>query len=163
MGYLAAAGAVLNMFGQYKSSQQAAKVYDYNQSLAQYQAQYFQKEGAISTAQLKSETSKTIGRQRAIQGASGLTSNSTSNLATIAETERQSALDAAIIRYRADISSYGALNNANLMGWQSDEAKKAGFLGVGSTLLTEASKYDYSKMFGGTTSSSSKIPYIPAK
>lgn len=152
-GVLSAVGLGMQAYGQYTAGQDARKVYQYNQQLAKYEAQYIQDAADIETAQLEREVDRYIGRQRAIAGKSGLSTGSTSNLKTIEATEKEAALDAAIIRYKADIGSWSANAQANLLGTQASQFNTASYITSGSTLLTGASKWDYRNLFNKSSSS----------
>jgi len=156
---LAIAGLATTAFGQYQSSQNAAQVYKYNQQLAKYQSKYYQEAADIEIAQLNREVDKYIGRQRAIIGKSGTTASSTSNLLAIEDTEHEAAIDAAIIRYQADINSWAAKNQANLLGTQANQFATGGYINAGSTILTGASKWNWLNLM----SRSSTVPSLTSR
>lgn len=138
-------GVGISAFGQYKQGQDAAAVYKYNQALARYEAKYIQDSAKIEEEQLERQVSKYMGRQRALAGKSGTVSDSGSNLTVLEETRREADFDAAIIRYNADVGSWAALNQSNLLATQASQASTAGFINAGGTLLGGASKWDWKR------------------
>jgi hypothetical protein len=152
---LGIAGLATSAYGQYKSGQDAAAVYKYNQQLAKYQEKYINEDAAIQQTQLKKDVAQYIGRQRAITGASGTQASSSSNLRTIEATQREADIDAAIIRYRADIGVWEAKNQANLLGTQANQFSVGGYLNSGSTILTGLSKWDYRNLMSNSSTSTS--------
>ena len=145
MGWVALAGTALSAFGQVKGGQNAADVYEYNQQLAKYRSKYAQQKGEIEVQALERDVKGYIGRQRAIAGKSGTVTDAGSNADAVARTRSEADIDASIIRYNADIESWMAENEANLLGTQANQALTAGYIGAGGTLLGGASKWDYKK------------------
>lgn len=139
------AGTGVKAYGAYRQGQDAADVYEYNRQIARYKADAAQKQADVETAALERQVAKTIGRQRAIAGASGTVTDSGSNLDALLETRRQADIDAALIRYNADLASYGYGAEADLLGLQAGQMRTGSYINVGSTLLAGASKYDYKK------------------
>lgn len=138
-------GTGVSAYGQYKAGKGASDVYDYNKQMARYEAKYIQDRAAIEEARLNKDVSRHISRQRAIAGASGTSTNTGSNLDVLTETVNEAELDAAIIRYNADVQSSAALSQSNLYSTQADQAYSSGILNAGTTLLGGASKYDWKK------------------
>jgi len=146
-GILNLAGTGIKAYGEYKQGQDASKVYKYNQALANYQAQYIQDEADIEEAQLKRDVSKYISRQRVIAGMSG----TDAGLGVLEATQKEADIDAAIIRYKADLGSWSAKSQANLFGTYAKQFGAASYLNAGSTLLTSASKFDWKNIFKKNT------------
>jgi len=145
MGYLAFIGTALSAFGQVKGGQDSAQAYEYNQQLAKYRSKYAQQKGEIEVQALERDVKGYIGRQRAIAGKSGTVTDAGSNLDAVARTRSEADIDASIIRYNADMESWSAKNEANLLGIQAGQARSAGYIGAGGTILGGASKWDYKK------------------
>ena len=148
-------GLGLGVYGQYRSAQDAKNVYEYNQALAKYQSKYIQDAADIEEAQLNRDVAQYIGRQRAIIGRSGTTASSSSNLKTIEATQREADIDAAIIRYKADLGSWSAKSQASLLGTQASQFNAASYINPSATLLTGLSKWDYRNLLPASSKSSS--------
>lgn len=142
---LSTAGTVLNAYGQYKQGQDVKEVYDYNEELAKFEAKYSQERADIETEQLKRDVTRYIGTQRAIQGASGTVVDTGSNLDAVIATEKEAAIDAAIIRRGAQVEQELALKRAKTLDKQGAAASTAGFINAGATLLSGLSKWDFRK------------------
>ena len=149
MGWIApaatAVGTALSAYGQFQGGQNAKDVYEYNQQVAKYQGNYAQQKGKIRLAALERDVRGYISRQRAIAGKSGTVTDEGSNLDTQTRTLDEAEIDASIIRYNADVESWAASNQADLLGIQADQLDAASFLNAGSTLLGGASRFDFKK------------------
>ncbi len=156
-------GTGVSAVGQIKQGRDAKDIFEYNQAVAQYQGKLAQDKADIEQGRLERDVKRTISRQRAIAGKSGTVSDSGSNLTTLIETQRQGDLDSAIIRYNADIASWGALNNASLLKTKGQQIETAGFLNAGATLLDGASKWDWKKYRPKTPLVPAGSGYVPSR
>jgi hypothetical protein len=145
LGILGLAGTAVSAAGQYKSGQDAKDVYEYNQQLAKYQSNYIQEAADLEVAGLERDVKRFMGRQRAIAGKSGTVPDQGSNLHVLLQTRKEADLDAAIIRYKADIGSWSADSQASMLGTQASQFNTASYLNAGTTLLAGASKWDWKK------------------
>jgi hypothetical protein len=147
MGYFDSAlkviGIGVSAYSQYKQGQDAKDVYEYNEELARYQAQYIQDASEIKIAQLERDVSKHISRQRAITGKSGTVVDKGSSADVQAQTLREKDIDAGIIRWRTGRLVEMAEKGANLLGTQADQFAKAGNINAATTLLAGASSWDW--------------------
>ena len=66
------AGLALDAYGQWKGGQDAKDVYEYNEALAEYQAEYIKEASELEIAALDRDVSDYVSRQRAVQGKSGI-------------------------------------------------------------------------------------------
>ena len=64
-------GVGVEAYGQYKGGQDAKDVYEYNQAIAEYQAEYIRQASGKDIEALGRDVKAFVGRQRAIQGKSG--------------------------------------------------------------------------------------------
>jgi hypothetical protein len=158
MGWIALVGAGLSAFGQYKTGQDAAAVYDYNQQLAKYQKDYVKDRADIEVAALEKDVGKFISRRRAITGKSGTVSDSGSNLDVLRETQSEADFDAALIRYNAEIEAWSAGNQADLLGTQSSQIKTGSYINTGSTILGGLSKWDWRRSSLKPRSTGYRVP-----
>lgn len=71
-------------------------------------------------------------------GASGVDPGQGSPLSVMSDLAAQGELTRRLSIYRGDVASTGDLNQAALTRWQGSQAKQAGFLRAGTTLLTAA-------------------------
>ena len=142
---LSLAGTATSAYGQFQTGQNAKDVYEYNQQAAKYQSKYAQQRGEIEATKLEREGAKAMSRKRAIAGASGTVTGAGSNLDSLLNSQREIDLDAALIRYNANVDSYVSGQQADLFGAQADQFSQAGYLNAGATLLGGASKWDWKK------------------
>jgi len=168
-GALKAIGIGVSAYGQYKQGQDAKDVYEYNQELARYQAQYIQDASEIEIAQLERDVSEYISRSRAITGKSGTVVDKGSSADVQAETLRQKDIDAGIIRWRTSRLVEMANKGANLLGTQANQFATAGNINAGTTLLAGLSSWDWktSTLKSGFTYSKPPVPafsgYTPSR
>ena len=87
-GGLSLLGTGIQAYSQYKQGQDAKDVYEYNEALAEYQAEYIEESADLEIAALGRDVSRYVSRQRAVQGKSGTVSNIGSNLDSIASSYR---------------------------------------------------------------------------
>jgi len=151
MGYVAPilnlVGTAAQAYGQYKGAKSASDVYQYNQAMSKYQADYAKDRGDLEVQLLERDIGKAISRRRAIAGKSGTDTGTGSNLDVIDTIRREGDFDAEIIRYNADVEAWSANQRANLLGDQADQFYQAGLLSTGTTLLSNASRYDWQNVF----------------
>jgi hypothetical protein len=144
-------GLGIEAYGQYKGGQDAKDVYEYNQALAEYQAEYIREAAGKDIEALGRDVTEFVGRQRAIQGKSGTVANTGSNLDAIERTYAEGEIDAALIRWNADKRYDLAKQGANLLGTQADQFSFAGSFNAGTTLLGGLSKWDFKKSTSAPT------------
>jgi hypothetical protein len=145
----AVAGAGVAAYGQYQQGQTANKVAQYNAELANRNAQIADQNaeavrfaGTAKEEQSRDEVRQVLARQRALVGASGVTTEG-SPLLVMMESARQGELDALRIRYATDIEEQQRLlegqqqrSQAFLQGAQGRAAQSAGTLAAGGSILT---------------------------
>ena len=144
-GALSLAVTAISAYSQYKQGKDAKDVYQYNEALAEYQAQYIKDASELEVAALERDVAQFVGRQRAIQGKSGTVANIGSNADAIASSYREADIDAALIRWKANKDYDLAIKGANLLGTQANQFSKAGWINAGTTLLGGLSKWDFKK------------------
>ncbi|OEU68388.1 MAG: hypothetical protein BBJ57_02160 [Desulfobacterales bacterium PC51MH44] len=159
-GALSVAGTLISAYSQYKEGQDAKDVYEYNQELARYQAQYIEDASKIELAALERDVGEYISRSRAITGKSGTVVDKGSSADVIAETLQQKDIDAGIIRWRTSRLSEMARKGANLLGTQADQFATAGKISAGTTLLAGLSSWDWKT--SQLSAPYSKKPPVPA-
>jgi len=159
-GALSLAGTAISAYSQYKQGQDAKDVYEYNEALAEYQAEYINEAADLEIAALERDVGKYVSRQRAIQGKSGTVANIGSNADSIAASYREGDIDAALIRWRAGKDSEMAQKGANLLGTQANQFAKAGTINAATTLLGGLSKWDYKTTSLRTKQTSAGYPSV---
>ncbi len=148
-----AVGTGVSAYGQYESSQaqSAAALYQAqvarnNQVIANQNASIALQQGQQQEQTQRIKTGEMIGSELASQGASGVNPNKGSSLDVRSSAAETGELDAATIRYNANLkardfmtqaSSYGA--QAGLYSAEAGWDQTAGYLGMGSSILGGAS------------------------
>jgi len=119
-----------------------AELANRNAQIAEQNAEAAKLAGAAKEEQSRDEVRRVLARQRALVGASGITTEG-SPLLVMMETARQGELDALRIRYTSEVEARQGLfqaqqyqSEATLQRYQGKQAQKAGYLSAGGTLLT---------------------------
>jgi hypothetical protein len=154
--YIAIIGAAASLIaagvGAYASHEATAQqeaAAKFNRQLALNEAEHAKNAAALE-AQHQREASETfLARQRALIGASGV-EFSGSPLAVLTETAQRAEREAQIIEYGGQVLSAGRLSQSDLYGFAARNARRAGPIGAGSTLLTGVS--NAGSIYGGYAS-----------
>ena len=134
---VAAAGAATTAYGQYEQGKAQKKWGSYNAALAERDAETARKNAEYEAGVQRKETQKLLSRQRALYGKSGVTLEG-SPLLLMAETAAEGELDALMIERGGRTRAQGYRSEATLSRMKGSAAKRAGYYGAGSTLLTGA-------------------------
>lgn len=115
-----AASSTVQAYGMYASGEAAQDIANYNASIGEIKAQDALKRGELAEIQLRSDTRRLIGSQRAAFAASGVEINDPDSTAVnvTADTAALSELDAIAIRNNAAREAWGYRAQA-----QADRAK----------------------------------------
>lgn len=157
-GALNLVGTAISAYSQYKQGQDAKDVYQYNEAIAQYQADYIKDAADLEVLSLERDVEDYVGRQRAIQGKSGTVANIGSNREAVARSYLEGDIDAALIRWRAKKDVELAQRGANLLGTQANQFATAGSINAATTLLGGLSKWDWK-----TAALSPTVPALTAR
>ena len=165
-GALQVAGTLVDAYSKYKQGQDAKEIYEFNEALALYQAQYIEEAGAIELKQLERDVGEYISTQRAIAGKSGIVPDIGSQKDVMDRTRKEGDIDAGIIRWRTSRQADMARKEADILGTQAGQLSTAGYISAGTTLLGGLSKWDWKKT-QLKTSTSLRIPsgsgYVPSR
>lgn len=148
---LMAASAVMSAYGSYSQGQaQAAAAEaqaqqaDYNAKIAEQQAQDAEHRGRIAEQNQRMKTAQVLGQQRAGFGASGFDLSGTA-LDILGDTAMVGEMDALTVRHNAEYEAwdrrqqaYGFQNEAAVARASGKNAKKAGMINAGTSLLGSA-------------------------
>ena len=135
---ISAIGTALSAVGQYRAGQAQKKATEYNAQVAERQATAATQKAAYEEEMRREKGRKLSASQRAAAGATGITMESFSDV--FAQTALDTELDALAIRYGGDIESSRYKSEATGQRFAGTQAKKAGILSAGATLLTGAGK-----------------------
>lgn len=153
-----AAGGV-SAYGQYQAGKSQQKYYEYSaqqneleaeaaQKTAEQQSTIYQNEAAQKSKELQGDVRRAKGTQKAAMAAAGIYGVTADDI--ISDTINKAKLDAANIRYNADVQSWAAnkeaaekgwalRNQANLFRAAGKQARQAAAINMTSTLLGTAS------------------------
>ena len=137
-----AVGTVVNAFGQIQQGKAQQKWGSYNAAVAERDAETARLNAEYEAGVQRKETQKLLGRQRALYGKSGVTLEG-SPLLLMAETAAEGELDALMIERGGKMRAQGYRSEATLSRMKGSAAKRAGYYGAGSTLLTGAGQAAY--------------------
>jgi len=129
-------GLALSAIGMISSGQAQAKAARYNAQVAERQATAATQKAAYEEEMRREKGRKLSASQRAAAGATGITMESFSDV--FAQTALDTELDALAIRYGGDIGSSMYKSEATGQRFTGTQAKKAGTISAGATLLTGA-------------------------
>ena len=129
-------GMAISALGSYKAGQAQEKAAEYNAQVAERQATAATQKAAFEEEMRREKGRKLSASQRAAAGATGITMESFSDV--FAQTALDTELDALAIRYGGDIGSSMYRSEATGQRFAGAQAKKAGILSAGATLLTGA-------------------------
>ena len=145
-GAVAAVGAIASIAGTYTSMQAQKKQGESQEQWNQYNAAVAERdaESARQSAQYEAdlkrrEGEKLLGRQRALFGKAGVTFEG-SPLLLMEETASDIEMDALMIERTGKLTSQRYQSEATLSRMKGASAKRAGYYGAGTTLLTGAGR-----------------------
>ena len=133
----AVVAAAAGTAGSLVSSQAAASQADYQEKVANQQAEQARQAGAAAERATRDRAARIQAEQRAAIGAGGIQTEGTP-LAVLLDTSRQAELDALTARSTGQVNAYGAEAAAGLYRQRKSYAQQAGIYGAGRTLLTGA-------------------------
>lgn len=140
------AGAVVTLlaagvsaYAQIRQGQQAEAVGKYNARIAEQQAASARTAAAADAETKRRQFDRILGTQRARFGASGVIGSEGSSLLVMMQSEEEAALDVARVRYGGAAQAYGLQSEATLQRFQGRQARRQGYLGATSAILTGVS------------------------
>jgi hypothetical protein len=156
------AGSAIQAGGSMFGASQALKQSKYQQDILDYQSQYIQAANEINVEKVKRQVGQTISAQRAQTAASGFQPDSGTPLELQIDTALQGEIDIALLRQAGGIEQL-RLQNSGTMARAQGYGVAAGLYGraAGSLLNTGMSIGSREGWFAPSTST--RIPYIPAK
>jgi len=135
MAIAAVAGTAMSAMGQIQAGQSQSEWSNYNAQIAERDAQNTRNLAAFDAEQKRKETQSLIGRQKALYGKAGVTMEG-SPLLLMEETASEGELDARMIEWSGSNKSERYMSEGQLSRMKGSQAKTAGYIGAGSTLLT---------------------------
>jgi len=139
-------GFALSAVGSIRAGQAQEKAAEYNAQVAERQATAATQKAAFEEEMRREKGRKLSASQRAAAGATGITMESFSDV--FAQTALDTELDALAIRYGGDIGASMYKSEAGGLRFTGTQAKKAGTISAGATLLTGAGKTLGAYQFG---------------
>lgn len=153
-GYGAVVVAVLaaatTAYSQYEQARYDTQVGQYNEKMAQYEADQQRAKGEIELAEHRERVKRLKGSQKVAILKSGMSLGSGTALELLADTEQQAAWDEKIIKWNTDAGVWGKNAEGSLALAEGRQRATQGYLRMGSSLLSNVSKFDYSKSNGLT-------------
>lgn len=153
VGAVAAAGTAAAAIGK---GQQEAKTADFNARAAEQNAALALQAAQVREQQQRFADRRVLARIKAATGASGIQLVG-SPLEVLEESAAQAELDALLIRHEGAIEARGFKIEAAIQRQRGKEAKRAGIIKAGTTLLTAAASLGQ-QIPGGTPSARPGLP-----
>ena len=147
---VAVVGLALTAYGQYEQAQYDSKVGKYNEKMAEYEAEMQRQKGALELAEHHDRVRRLKGSQKVAILKSGMSLGSGTAIDLLADTETQAQLDAQVIKWNTDAGVWGKREEGRLALAEGRQRATQGYLRMGSSLLSGASKFDYNKGQGLT-------------
>ena len=126
----------IQALGAVRQGQAAAASADYNAKVAEQNAQIANAQGNAAVEAQQRDAQRRMGAAVAAYGASGVQLSDGSPMDVLEESARNSALDAATLKYNYKLRSMGFQNQANLYSAQSGFATTAGELNAWSSVAS---------------------------
>lgn len=155
-----AVGTGVSAISSINAGNQQGTAYQFDQAIAKQNADLAQQQAASQAAIDKQQTERTIGTVKAAYGASGVDPDRGTPLDVMADQAMTGELTRQLDVYRGQVAATGDINQANLLGYEADQARSAGesraiatiFGGLGQAALTSRLPW------GGGSGSSARIP-----
>jgi len=135
----ALAGTAMSAYSQYEQGKSQQRWSEYNAAIAERDAESARQSAEYEAGLTRKEKEKTLARQRALYGKAGVTLEG-SPLEMMAETAGEYEMDALMIERGGKLESQRYRSEAQLSRMKGSAAKRAGYYGAGSTLLTGMGK-----------------------
>ena len=148
-GGAALAGAGLSAYGAKQQGDAAKMAADYNADAMKRSAQSIEAQGAQVASDRLLKARRLEAAQVTGAGAGGVNPFAGSPLAIESETAEFGELDSLRIINNAQRSAWGLQTQANITGWEGEQARTAGNINAGSTLLGGASRAYYGYAMSG--------------
>jgi len=142
-------GTALSAFGQIQAGNAAEQAANANAQLITAEGQAKREAAKYEGLKLSRERVEMIDQQKATYGAAGIDISSGTPLDVMARTASEYERDIGYTGIKADQEMWKAQNEASIMKWKGKQAKYAGWLGAGSTLLSGFGKTAASYGGGG--------------
>jgi len=136
------AGTAVSVVSQAQQGKEQQKWAEYNAAVAERDAQAAKQNAEYEAGIKRKATEKLLGRQRALYGKAGVTLEG-SPLLLMSETATEGEMDALMIERGGTLQAQRYQTEATLSRMKGASAKKAGYYGAGSTLLTGGSQTAY--------------------
>lgn len=131
---LKALGIGVQAYGQYQAGLQEKAIHEYNAQIAEQAAEGTREKAAVDEKRLRRTGERVKGSQRAAAGASGATMESFEEV--FVDTAKEIELDALSIRHAGEVEAIAYEQQAQLSRLKGKAAKKKGFYGGVSSLLS---------------------------
>ncbi|MCM8784562.1 MAG: hypothetical protein NC818_07375 [Candidatus Omnitrophica bacterium] len=136
---LIVAGAGMEIASQYQQARAYQEQAEYNARVAELQAQQVERAQKLEEYRLNRAKEALLGKQRALYAKAGVSLEG-SPLEVLADTEAQYQLDLSVSRYNADVQKRRLGYEAGYQRYAGKQYMRAGYLGMGTTLLTTGTK-----------------------
>ena len=133
---LTVVGTGLQIFGQLSQAKQQAQAFNYNAAVNRQQAELARRAGDVRIEQLRRDQRKMKARQVAAYAGAGVTMAG-SPLQVISDTAAEMELEILIEDYNTRLDILNAESGADLNRIRAAQSTTAGYIGAGTTLLTQ--------------------------
>jgi len=133
------AGTAFSAVSQIQQGKQQQKWSEYNAAIAERDAKAAKDAAEYEAGQTRRDTERILGRQRALYGKAGVTMEG-SPLELMSETAAEGELDALMVERTGILRGQRYGEEATLSRMKGAGARRAGYWGAGTTLLTGAGR-----------------------
>ena len=131
-----AIGTGMQAYGQRQEGQAADTAAEYNQQVLEREAQAKEQKSLIESRRQAGEASRKMSSLRAGLGASGVATGVGAPLEILSAQAQESELENLMIGYEGQTEAAGLREQGKMARWEGKQAKKAGAIGAGATLLS---------------------------
>lgn len=154
-----AAGTAVSAVGSIRAGNDAAAAAKYNAQVENQNAEASRRQGMAEAEQKGSEVTRRMADARAAFAASGVNPNSGTPLEVMSDLATQGELSKKLITYQSELSARGLSQQAQLDLVNAKNARTAGYLNAGSTVLTNAAKGAFASYTPSAPSKPSVMDY----
>jgi hypothetical protein len=148
MAFLAVAAAAVQAFGQYKAGQDQKSLAQYNESVAQQNAEAISQKTAFDVQTQKDKARRLMSIQRVNYAKSGVEISEGTPLDVLLQQVKDAELETLSTQYTGKVAYNKAMSQGDSYGWQGERAAEAATIGAVGTIMKAPVEYENAQMMG---------------